>query len=288
MAFHHGKWGLRVGLVQMRMDSVPEKNLARAIKLIGEAAKKGAKIACLPELFTSTYFAQQRGIAGKYAEEIPGKTTRALSEAARKNKIILVAGSIYEKSGGKFYNSSVVFGADGQTLGVYRKIHIPHDDLYWEKDYFAPGDQGFKVFQTPYCKIGVLICYDQWFPEAARINALMGADIIFYPTAIGNVKGITQSEGNWQKAWENVMRGHAIANGVCVCGVNRAGREERITFWGGSFACDAFGTTRKRAGKSEEVLIADINLDLGKAVKEGWGFMRNRRPECYSLLTKGN
>lgn len=277
---------VKIGLVQMRMSASAEGNLAHALKLVARAARKGAKIVCLPELFSAEYFAQVHDKAGaeKYAETIPGKTTEALSRAAKENRVVLIGGSIYEKSDGKLYNTSVVFDENGTMLGSYRKTHIPHDEMYWEKDYFEPGDTGFKVFRTNYGNIGVLICYDQWYPEAARINALMGADIIFYPTAIGNVDGIEQAEGSWQKAWENVMRGHSIANGMFTCGVNRAGREGKMEFWGGSFVCDAFGTTLKRAAKNETVLVVEADLDLGRRVKEGWWFFHNRRPECYSKL----
>ncbi len=277
---------VKIGLIQMKMVPEPEKNLAHAISLIGKAAARGAKIICLPELFTTKYFAQHRGKAEQFSESIRGRTAEALSEAARKNKVVLVGGSIYEKAGGRLYNTSMVFDNTGRMLGKYRKIHIPHDEMYWEKDYFEGGDSGFKVFDTPYGKVGVLICYDQWFPEAARVNALMGAEIVFYPTAIGIVDGIEQAEGSWQDAWENVMRGHAIANGMFVCAVNRCGREEKISFWGGSFVCDAFGKTLGRAGNDEEVLVVDADLDLGRRVKEGWHFFENRRPESYSKLVE--
>jgi predicted amidohydrolase len=279
---------VRIGLVQMRMGDKPEKNLAGALRLIKKAAKRGAQIVCLPELFTNEYFAQELGreSAEKFAETIPGKTSEVLSKAARENNIVLIGGSIYEKSGGKLFNTSMVFGQQGELLGTYRKVHIPHDENYWEKEYFEPGDQGFKVFATPFGRIGVLICYDQWFPEAARIEALMGADMIFYPTAIGDVDGIVQWEGNWQKAWENVMRGHSIANGVFTCGVNRCGKEGKIDFWGGSFVCDAFGTTRKRAGRKETVLVVEVDLSLVNAVRDGWHFFSNRRPGQYSLIGK--
>ncbi|VVB99440.1 Nitrilase [uncultured archaeon] len=277
---------VKIALIQMRMAEEPGKNLAHALKLIARAAKAGARIVCLPELFTAKYFAQEkdRAAADKFAEEIPGRTTEALSRAARENKVVLIGGSIYEKAGGKLYNTSAVFDENGNMLGTYRKVHIPHDENYWEKEYFEQGDQGFKVFNTPYGNIGVLICYDQWFPEAARIEALMGADIIFYPTAIGNVDGIGQSEGSWQKAWENVMRGHSIANGIFTCGVNRARKERKIEFWGASFVCDAFGTTLRRAGKAETVLVVEADLDLGRRVKEGWHFFSNRRPGEYSQI----
>ena len=273
----------------MRMSDSREENLARAIALVSKAAKKGAQIVCLPELFNAPYFAQckkEGNAAEKLAEGIPGKTTAALSECARKNGVVLVGGSIYEKSGSRLYNTSAVFAQDGKMMGIYRKTHIPQDPMYFEQDYFEKGDTGFKVFDTPFCKIAVLICYDQWFPEAARCAALAGAQVIFYPTAIGTVKGVEQAEGNWQKAWENVMRGHAIANCIPVAAANRIGAEGEMDFWGGSFVCDAFGKTLKRAGKKEQVIIAEIDLQHGKDVAEGWRFFYNRRPETYGAITK--
>ena len=280
---------VKIGLVQMGMSDSRGENLARVITLVSKAAKQGAQIVCLPELFNAPYFAQSRkegGEAEKWAEGIPGKTTATLSECARKNSVVLVGGSIYEKSGSHLYNTSAVFAQDGKMTGIYRKTHIPQDPMYFEQDYFEKGDTGFKVFDTPFCKIAVLICYDQWFPEAARCAALAGAHVIFYPTAIGTAKGVEQAEGNWQKAWENVMRGHAIANCIPVAAANRVGAEGEMDFWGGSFVCDAFGKTLKRAGKKEQVIIAEIDLQHGKDVAEGWRFFYNRRPEMYGAITK--
>ena len=280
---------VNIGLVQMRMSDDCEGNLARAESLAGSAARKGAQIVCLPELFNAPYFAQYKkkgSSAEKWAEEIPGKTTRRLSECARKNNIVLVGGSIYEKSGSHLYNTSVIFAQDGKMMGIYRKTHIPHDPMYFEQDYFEKGDSGYKVFDTPFCRIAVLICYDQWFPEAARSAALAGAQIIFYPTAIGTMKGVEQAEGNWQEAWENVMRGHAIANCIPVAAANRVGSEGGMDFFGGSFVCNAFGKTLKRGGKKEQVIIAEIDLQHGKDVAEGWRFFYNRRPETYGPIVK--
>ena len=278
---------ITLGLVQMRMSENQAENLARALGMIGEAAAKGAEIVCLPELFTAPYFAQEKGgrkRAEKYAETIPGKTTAALSQAAAKNRVTLIGGSIYEKDGQHFYNTATVFGKDGKMLGKYRKIHIPQDECFFEKDYFEEGNLGFRVFKAGRCSIAPLICYDQWFPEAARSVALVGADVIFYPTAIGTVKGISQAEGNWQAAWENVMRGHAIANCTPVAAANRCGKEGKMDFWGGSFICDAFGKTIARAGRKEQVLVAKIDLSHGSMVREGWGFFRNRRPKEYGKI----
>ena len=280
---------VKIGLVQMGMSDDCEGNLARAESLVSAAAKKGAQIVCLPELFNAPYFAQYKkegASAEKWAEEIPGKTTRRLSGCAKKNSIVLVGGSIYEKSGSHLYNTSVIFAPDGKMMGIYRKTHIPHDPMYFEQDYFEKGDSGYKVFDTPFCRIAVLICYDQWFPEAARSAALAGAQIIFYPTAIGTVKGVEQTEGDWQEAWENVMRGHAIANCIPVAAANRVGVEGEMGFFGGSFVCNAFGKTLKRGGKKEQVIIAEIDLQHGKDVAEGWRFFYNRRPETYGAIAK--
>ena len=278
-----------LGLVQMRMGESPKENLEHALSMISDAAKKGAEIVCLPELFSAPYFAQgehEEKEAEKFAEKIPGVTTAALSACAKENHITLIGGSVYERDGGKFYNTAAVFGSNGQLLGKYRKMHVPYDECYYEKNYFEGGNLGFKVFGIGKAKVAPLICYDQWFPEAARSVALMGADIVMYPTAIGTVKGIEQAEGNWQVAWENVMRGHAIANGFIVAAVNRCGIEGKMDFWGGSFVCDAFGKTIARAGKGEQVLLAKVDLNHSKMVREGWGFLQNRRPDQYGIITK--
>jgi agmatine deiminase len=280
-----------LGLAQMRMETDREKNLQKALGMIGKAASKGAQIVCLPELFTSPYFAQVQGAEGKReaeacAESVPGKTTRALSEAAAENKVVLVGGSVYEKAGGRLYNTSAAFDEKGRMLGKYRKIHIPHDECFFEQDYFSAGNLGFSVFRTKRARIAPLICYDQWFPEAARSVALMGAQIAFYPTAIATLRGMEQAEGSWQQAWENVMRGHAIANGMIVAAVNRCGQEGRMNFWGGSFICDAFGKTIARAGSTEKVLVAEVDLAHSEMVRKGWRFFDNRKPAEYRKITE--
>ncbi len=281
-----------VGLVQMRMAESMDRNLEHAVSLVKEASDKGAQVVCLPELFATPYFPQREGSSPKdmrdsdLADTIPGRATRALSTAAKENGIVLIGGSIYELDKGRLFNTSVVFGADGKELGRYRKTHIPHDENFFEQHYFDKGDTGFQLFDTDLGKMSVLICYDQWFPEAARVVALKGAEIVFYPTAIGTAQGIRQKEGSWQQAWEGVMRGHAIANGMVVCGVNRCGREDKMSFWGGSFVCDAFGKILRRAGRKEQVLICKVDLDHGKEVREGWRFFSNRRPECYGSLVE--
>ncbi len=195
---------------------------------------------------------------------------------------------MFEKAAnGKYYNSAVVIDADGQILGSYRKMHIPEDPLFYEKDYFEAGDQGYCVHKTRYARVGVLICYDQWFPEAARINTLKGAEIIFYPTAIGSVKCSDSTDGDWHDAWKTIQRAHAIANGVHVAAVNRVGQEGELQFWGGSFVCDSFGKVLGEASYTkEETLIVKVNLDKNKQIQEGWGFLKNRRPDTYNPLIK--
>lgn len=287
---------INLGLVQMKMSQDPEANLAHALDLVAQAAAKKADIVCLPELFTTPYFCQYEKSEDARAEPIPGPASQALGEAAKRHNITLVGGSIYEQEAvkgtgarggaGKKYNTAMVFAPDGSMQGIYRKTHIPHDPGFWEQHYFEPGDTGFRVFDTPKAKVSPLICYDQWFPEAARACALMGADILFYPTAIGTMKGVEQAEGPWQTAWENVMRGHAIANNVIVAGVNRVGVEGDETFWGGSFVCDAFGKTLVRGGAGEEVLVCPVDLEHSRMVREGWRFFPNRRPEAYGKLVE--
>ncbi len=281
-----------IGLIQMGMSKDPAENLKHALEKIGEAAAKGAQIICLPELFASQYFCQKKDdkSAFKTAEAMPdGPTMKALSEAAKKHKIVLVGGSIFEKSSdGKFYNTTPVFDVDGSVIGTYRKTHIPEDILYHEKQYFSPGDSGINVFDTKYGKICPLICYDQWYPEAARIAAMKGAEIIFYPTAIGVIdSGVEENiTGDWEQMWRNVMLGHAAANNVFVCGLNRVGKEDAITFWGGSFIADPSSAIIKKAGNQEEIVIAKCDFGRVKPLQEAWMFMKNRRPEAYGDLTK--
>jgi agmatine deiminase len=275
-----------IGLIQMSMVREPEANLRKATRMIAEAAERGARLVCLPELFTTPYFPQYdtgdgRRRESSYNEGIPGPTTEALSQAAAKAHVVLVGGSIYERAGPKLFNTSAVFDEAGRMLGVYRKTHIPHDEDFYEQSYFDPGDTGFQVFPTAHGRIGPMICYDQWYPEAARCNALLGAEMVLYPTAIGTAAGIEQAEGDWQQAWENVMRGHAIANGMVVAACNRAGTEDRMEFWGGSFVIDAFGRTIARGSKEEEIVLATVDLEHGENVRSGWRFFHNRRPECY-------
>ncbi|MDD1771373.1 MAG: carbon-nitrogen hydrolase [Methanomassiliicoccales archaeon] len=282
---------LRVGLVQMAMSPDADDNLHKAISMAERAAAIGAQVICLPELFTTLYFPMREdaeGLADKAGllNIIPGRVTEALGELARSTGTVIVGGSLFEATEDGNFNTATVYENDGRCLGKYRKTHIPDDEGFFEQHYFKPGDTGFQVFQTSVGRLSALICYDQWFPEAARSVALMGAELVFYPTAIGTVKGIGQAEGDWQQAWENVMRGHAIANAMPVCAVNRVGTEGETEFYGGSFVCDAFGKTLARGGKGEEVVIADIDMDHGPKVREGWRFFHNRRPECYGQLVR--
>ncbi len=277
-----------IGLVQMSMTADASRNVEHALEMIDEAAERErAWSAC--RSYSLTLFAQYEKLEEKgdaLLQSIPGEVTETLSSAAKDYAIVLIGGSIYEREGKGLYNTSVIFDRKGEILGKYRKTHIPHDESYFEQNYFRPGDTGFQVFDTSLGRMGVLICYDQWFPEAARVCALLGADIVFYPTAIGTVKGVRQAEGDWQQAWEGVMRGHAIANGMVVAAANRCGTEDKMDFWGGSVVFDAFGKTLARGGKREQVILATVDLDHGRRVKEGWRFFHNRRPECYSKLVE--
>lgn len=264
--------------------------MTKTAEKIEEAAKKDVQIICLQELYRTMYFPQQENLDAKgLAEIIPGESTKLFSKLAKKHNVVIVAPLFEKAKNGKFYNSAVVIDSDGKILGIYRKAHIPHDPYFYEKDYFEAGDTDYKVFQTNFAKIGVLICYDQWFPEPARINALKGVEIIFYPTAIGYVKGYTSEDGDWHDAWKTVQRAHAITNGIHVAAVNRVGEEGDLEFWGGSFICDSFGKLLGEASNTkEEVLIVTVDLSKNKKIQEGWGFLQNRRPDTYNPLVKDN
>jgi agmatine deiminase len=277
----------RIGLIQMQVSDDPDDNLERALSAAGEGARRGAEILCLPELFRTRYFPRSECAAlVDLAEPLHGVSTRAFSAFAREHGVVVIV-PVFEKSEpGAYHNTAVVIDRDGGILPPYRKVHVPHDPLFYEQHYFVPGD-GYRVYDTAPARFAVLVCYDQWFPEAARAVALMGAEIIFYPTAIGWPAGEGMPpEGDWSDAWETVQRGHAIANGVHVAAVNRTGREGDLLFWGGSFASDAFGNVVARAGEGEEVLVVDLDLSLNRVVREGWGFFRNRRPDTYGILTE--
>ena len=277
-----------IGLIQTSVSEDIEANMLKTKQKIEEAVHRGAQIVCLQELYRTSYFPQQENFdALPLSETIPGDSTRVLSLLAKKYGIVIITPIFERNQNGKFYNTAVIIGADGEISGVYRKVHVPYDPYFYEKDYFSQGEDPYKVFDVGFAKIGVLICYDQWFPEPARINALAGAEIIFYPTAIGYVKGYTSEDGDWHNAWLIVQRAHAIANGIHVAAVNRVGAEGELEFWGGSFVCDSFGKILAEASaKDEEVLVVQVDLSMNKQIQEGWGFLRNRRPDTYSLLVK--
>lgn len=274
-----------IGLIQSRDHGSKGKNLENTAAMIKKAAKAGAKIICLIELFDAPYFPQvENAVRSRFAELVPGKVTRIFSALAKELGIAIIAPLCEKSAGGKYYNTAVVFGERGKILGKYRKIHIPNDPGFYEKKYFKEGDMGYKVFKTKYATFAVLICYDQWYPEAAREARLAGAEIIFYPTGLGNIVSY-KPEGDWHGAWETMQRSHAIANSVHVAAVNRVGREGRMNFFGQSFVSDPFGKVLARAGKTkEQILIVKLDLERNKFFAEGWGFLRNRRPDTYKSL----
>lgn len=275
----------KIGLIQMKMVKSKEKNLSKAVSMARKAAAKGAQIICLPELFSTLYFPQKENdkTAFELAESITGKTTKRLCSLARELGAVIIA-PFYEKSRKNFYNTIALIDEKGKIAGKYRKMHIPHDPLFYEQNYFKKGNMGFKVFKTKFGNIAPLICFDQWFPEAARILALKGADIIFYPTAIGWIKGYNAPD-DWLDAWTSIQRSHAIANSVHVAAVNRVGRESKLDFWGSSFVCGPFGKILAKASeKKEQVIVQEIDFAHNERVREGWGFFRNRRPKSYGHL----
>jgi len=278
---------VKVGLVQMACVPEPTLNMKKALARINEAAKRGAQIVCLQELFRSQYFCQTEDIElFKLAEPIPGPSTEALSRVARQKKIVIVASLFEKRTAGLYHNTAVVIDANGEIVGKYRKMHIPDDPLYYEKFYFTPGDLGFASHDTEYGRVGTLVCWDQWFPEAARLTALSGAQFLFYPTAIGWLPG-EEAEMNTAQhaAWETIQRGHAIANGVFVVVVNRVGQEGQLRFWGQSFVVDPFGRIlAKASADKEEVLVVACDLDLIDRTRQNWPFLRDRRIESYNGL----
>ena len=282
------KGKVRIGLVQMSSEKDMEANVRKAVLGIKKAAARGARIVALQELFATPYFCQKKNVNNfSLAQTIPGPITDLFSDLACSLKIVIVA-PIFEKAGrGVYYNSAVVIDADGKLLGKYRKMHVPYDAGFYEKFYFASGDLGFPVFKTRYAKISVFICYDQWFPEPARLAALKGADILFYPTAIGWKPERPAETKSFHCAWETVQRGHAIANGLYVAAVNRVGKEGALKFWGSSFVAGPFGEIDRRAGADrEEIIIADCDLALIEKTRREWPFFRDRRNEFFSGITQ--
>jgi N-carbamoylputrescine amidase len=290
----------KVGLVQMRMGAEPEANFASAIGHIREAARRGANIVCLPELFRTQYFCQREELAlFDLAEPVPGPSTAKLAEIARELKVAIIASLFERRAPGLYHNTAVTMNADGAIAGVYRKMHIPDDPLYHEKYYFAPGDLGFQAVDTVFGRVGTLVCWDQWYPEAARLTALQGAEVLFYPTAIGWHPAEKAEFGAAQyDAWQTIQRAHAIANGVYVAGVNRVGLEhgdvkgnralgQGIEFWGGSFLSDPFGRVIAKASHdAEEILIGEIDLGLIEETRRNWPFLRDRRIDAYAPITQ--
>jgi N-carbamoylputrescine amidase len=289
----------RVGLVQMSATPDPDKNLQRAIDRLHQAQAKGAQIVCLPELFQTQYFCQREDATlFDLAEPIPGPATNQLAETAKLLRIVVI-GSVFEKRApGVYHNTAVMIDADGSLRGIYRKMHIPDDPLYYEKYYFTPGDLGYRAFDTQVGRVGTLVCWDQWYPEGARLTALQGAQVLFYPTAIGWHPAEKEQFGVAQHdAWQTIQRAHAIANGVYVAVVNRVGFEEGdvrgkkapgqgLEFWGGSFIADPFGRVIAEASHDkEELLVADVDLKALEDVRRNWPFLRDRRIDSYAAIT---
>lgn len=282
---------IKIGLVQMNCTADKAANLHKAVDKVREAAAKGAQIVCLQELFTSLYFCDVEDYEYfKLAEAIPGPSTDVLGKLAAELKVVIIASLFEKRAQGIYHNTTAVLDADGAYLGKYRKMHIPDDPAYYEKFYFTPGDLGYKIFRTKYAAIGVLICWDQWYPEAARITALMGAEVLFYPTAIG--WATTQDEATnveQYNAWQTIQRSHAVANGVHVVSVNRVGFEQEgaMKFWGGSFVANPFGTLIYKASHDqEETTVVEIDTAETDRYRTHWPFMRDRRIDSYQPITK--
>lgn len=278
---------ITVGLVQMACSSDVDKNLASAIESICAAAKKGAQIICLPELFLTQYFCQTEDTQNfSLAESLPGPTSETLSKLAKELEVVLIVPLFEKRTEGIYHNTALVIDADGSIAGTYRKMHIPDDPCFFEKFYFTPGDTGFKSFSTRFGKIGVLICWDQWFPEAARLTCLSGAQFLFYPTAIGYQDEDAKESIQQITAWETIQRSHAISNGVFLGSVNRVGRENALTFWGRSFICNPFGKVIGQAENEPEIVIAQCSLPEIESVRQNWPFLRDRRVDAYQGLSK--
>jgi N-carbamoylputrescine amidase len=284
---------VKLGLIQTAGSADPDANLKKTLALADRAAQRGAQIICTQELFRSQYFCQSEDHKNfKLAEPIPGPSTDAFCKLARKHKVVVIASLFEKRAAGVYHNTAAIIDADGSLLGIYRKMHIPDDPLYYEKFYFTPGDLGFKAWPTRYGKIGVLICWDQWYPEAARLTALQGAQILFYPTAIGWHPGEKKKYGERQhNSWETIQRSHAIANGCYVAVANRIGHEKLagkgIEFWGQSFVAGTSGEILAKAGAAkEEILIVPVDLAAVDTTRTHWPFLRDRRIDAYGNLTK--
>jgi N-carbamoylputrescine amidase len=282
---------VKVGLVQMSCTDNKNENLSKAMEGIRKAAAGGAEIVCLQELFTSLYFCDVEDYENfKLAEPIPGPSTESLQQLAKELGVVIIASLFEKRAQGIYHNTTAVIDADGSYMGKYRKMHIPDDPSYYEKFYFTPGDLGYKVFNTKFACIGILICWDQWYPEAARITALMGAEILFYPTAIGWATSQDESTNTEQyNAWQTIQRSHAVANGIHVVSVNRVGFEQdgAMKFWGGSFVANPFGTVIYQAShEDEEVKVVEIDTAKTDQYRTHWPFLRDRRIDSYQPITK--
>ncbi len=284
---------VNIGLVQMSCEPEVAKNLAKAEARIADAAAQGAQIICLQELFTSQYFCQAEDHEFfKLAESIPGPSTEAMCAAAKKHSVVIIASLFEKRAPGLYHNTAAIIDADGTYLGKYRKMHIPDDPQFYEKFFFTPGDLGFRSWQTAYAKIGVCVCWDQWYPESARLTALSGAEILFFPTAIGWHPSEKEVYGKRQhSSWETIQRSHAIANGCYVAVPNRVGHEapsggDGIEFWGQSFICDPSGEIISKAGAGEEILIATADLDYLDQQRTHWPFLRDRRIDAYGDINR--
>ncbi len=284
-----------VGVLQLTFSADVNKNLKKAVEWVKKAAKQGAEIICLPELYRSQYFCQKEDTSlFELAETIPGPSTNAFQKVAKENKVSIIVPIFEKRANGLYHNTAVIINSDGKILGTYRKMHIPDDPAFYEKYYFTPGDLGFKAFQTKSGKIGTLICWDQWFPEGARLTALQGATTLFYPTAIGWHPYEKEQYGKAQRdSWITIQRSHAIANGVYVASANRVGFEKTVEtqagleFWGSSFICDPQGVMLAEASTDkEEILLAEINLEHLEDVRHNWPFLRDRRIDAYGEITK--
>ena len=282
----------RTGLVQMSCSTDSKVNLSKAESKIEEAAKSGAQVICLQELFRSQYFCRdEKAELFDLAESIPGPSTEALGKLAKSLGVVVVASLFEKRAHGLYHNTAAILGTDGEIMGLYRKMHIPDDPLYFEKFYFTPGDLGFKNFDTPFGRIGVLVCWDQWYPEGARLTAMQGASILYYPTAIGWHPAEKAEFGEAQTdAWKTIQRSHAIANGIYVAAVNRVGfegpAERGLEFWGNSFVADPFGRVITQASADkEEILLVEIDPAMQDEVRRNWPFFRDRRIDAYGAMT---
>ena len=285
----------KIGLIQISLSKDPDKNLKKAVEWVSKAAKKGAQVICLPELFRSQYFCQSENIDYfELAESIPGPSTEAIARVSKKNKVVVIVPVFEKRAAGVYHNSLAVIDTKGKIAGIYRKMHIPDDPSYYEKFYFTPGDLGYKSFETEYGSIGTLICWDQWYPEGARLTAMQGAAVLFYPTAIGWHPHEKKEHGKQQfESWQTIQRSHAIANGVYVAAVNRIGLEKEnsgsagIEFWGSSFVADPQGVIIAQASvDKEEIIISEVDLNRIEYIRRNWPFLRDRRIETYGDISR--